>query len=572
MDNFNLRHTAFAIILFFSIMLFFRLGEAEIQPWDEGLYAFRAKAVLEHNSWWDQTEYALGGLYSSTYPPLTVWAMAVSMQYFEPETAVRLFSAFCGSLALLLVFLVALRLVGREMSLMSIIGLAVTLVWYKYSRQGMTDVPVVTLSLLSFWALLKIGESKTVYAAVLWSLLFALAFAGALMSKILVSLLPLLFLAVFLFYKFKFINKFIALAGSFAGIALALPWHIYMIKTYGAEFYRAFAVPHIYKAVELNTQSLGTGYYLNQLIISNPFFVFSLIMLAIAIFKYKKITSLLKNKTAKYVFSVTVLWFGGLLIVFSVSLTKLPHYVVYMVVPAVLLAAFFFENLDKIFSDSRSKWFALLLLVASVFWSLSYQLRQDMKMLLTFQGVTLSSVVFIGIALLFILPLILIPKERLGVITRKILPFVSYLFVIILVVRLVLGNVFFDDMKGGAKNVAYILERLNVSRYVYLYHEHNPSDTLNPQLRWYVGGGLRKKENLSQPLFLNLPEKRIDLKKIKGADSYPDKLMVYYVPDDKNLAYAVIRELKKTRKIISITKNYVIFGTVKYSRQKEKSV
>ena len=81
-----------------------------------------------------------------------------------------------------------------------------------------------------------------------------------------------------------------------------------------------------------------------------------------------------------------------------------------------------------------------------------------------------------------------------------------------------------------------------------MYHRHNDSDTLNPQLLWYASGGLR--ENRVPPHFIHvgLPRNRIDIKKIIETDSLNDKLIVYYVPDDRNLAFAVVRELKKTRK------------------------
>jgi len=160
MNSFTLRHTAFALILFFSITLYVDMGRPEIQPWDEGLYAYRARAALEHNVWWDQTDYAIGGLYSATYPPLTIDVMAVAMKFFPPNIAVRLFPLLSAIASLLLIFLIARRFINAEMSLMCIIGLAVTLVWNRYARQGMTDVPVVMFSLLALWTVLKISESR----------------------------------------------------------------------------------------------------------------------------------------------------------------------------------------------------------------------------------------------------------------------------------------------------------------------------------------------------------------------------------------------------------------------------
>ena len=573
MNSFTLRHTAFALILFFSITLYVDMDRPEIQPWDEGLYAYRARAVLEHNVWWDQTDYAIGGLYSATYPPLTVDIMAVAMKFFPPNLAVRLFSFLSAIASLLLIFLIARRFINAEMSLMCIIGLAVTLAWDRYARQGMTDVPVVMFSLLALWTVLKISESPKILYAILWGLLFALSFAAALMSKILVSFLPLLFVVLFLFQKFSLSSKIIAIGGVIFGIILALPWHLYMFAKYGANFGRAFLAPHIYTAVEANTRSLGVGYYINQLIVANPFFILAIIFLLIAIFRFRKIYRKQLDVEKKYILVLMFVWFTGLLIVFSLSLTKLPHYLVYLTVPAVLLSAFIYEKYHELFSSEKIRWLIFSFILISLFWSLNFDLRQDIKLLLSFQKATADALVFVLISAILLITPLLLKKDKLNKLLNNIMPPVAYTIIIILIIRLIMFNISNNEpyILGG-KYTADVLKKSGTNSFVYLYHQHNASDSLNPQLAWYTDGWNLGK--LADKSFypVPMPKDKIGIKEIQSTDLFKKSMLVYYVPDNKNLVFSVISEVKKTRNIMFVTKNYIIFGQVIHSRKKGKFI
>jgi len=567
-----LKYTALSIVLFFTISIFLQLGKYEIQPWDEGLYAYRAKAVIEHNARWDQTEYSIGGLYSSTYPPLTIWAIAGAMKFFPPETAVRLLSAICGSLSLLLIFVIARRLLDDDLSLLIIIALAVTLAWNKYSRQGMTDVPVVAFSLVSFWSLLRIIEAKKLKNIILFGLLFTASFAAALMSKILVSFLPLLFAAVFLAGKHDLSKKIIVIAALLTAVLTALPWHIYMIQTYGVEFYQAFYAPHIYSAVEANTKSLGIAYYLNQLIVSNPFFIFAIFLFLFLIVKFKLIYSLINKTSGKYVFLVSFIWFGALLILFSLSSTKLPHYIVYMVVPGLILAAFMFEHYNDILKTERIKWFVFAALVASLFWSMSFVLRQEIKQLILLRDYSTGSILFITALCLLFIAGMLMEKNRLANIVKKILPQASYFIIIILVVRLIFVNIFVDNSIAGGKETAKILNYENKDTIVYLYHEYNGSDSLNPQLAWYTNGWNIGKRPGKYCINIPMPKDRISYKAILESDKFKESVLIYYLTNNPELNGFVVYELAKRRRILEPEKNYIIFDVYHKPKKNGKEI
>ena len=137
MKNFNLTHTAIVIIVFFSALLLFRLNSGEVQPWDEGLYAVRAKSILKYSEIIDQSKHSVGGLYSATYPPVLVWAQAGAMKLFgEGLFAIRIFPVVCSIFSLVFIYLISNRIFSKDFSIIIVIGTACTLSWNTFSRRN----------------------------------------------------------------------------------------------------------------------------------------------------------------------------------------------------------------------------------------------------------------------------------------------------------------------------------------------------------------------------------------------------------------------------------------------------
>ena len=566
MDKFNIRHTAAAIIIFFSVSLFFQLDKTEMQPWDEGLYAMRALTVNNYGNFWDQTPHAIGGLYSSTYPPLTIWIMAFNMKFMEPHVAVRLFSAICGAAAMLFIFLISRRFLSGEMSLVTIIALAVTLAWNKYSRQGMTDVPLMTMSIMALWTVIKLKEATTTAAGFLYAAIFMLAFAMGLMTKVIISFLPLLFVVMFI-RKFDNTKKLLIILSSVLGLALAFPWHFYMAKTYGYEFYKVFFASHIYSSVENNSPLLGVFYYFNQLIITNPFLILALIFTAV-FFYYRKRIMNWTDETGMTIIQTLIVWFGAGFVLLSLSMTKLPHYALYLILPGIILSAYFYEKADEDKFPASWKWWVLSAIIVTFFWSVSYELRQEFKELITLEAVTWKSLFLAGMILFLIIYGWRSTPEMKSKILNPAFASMSYFILIILVVRIIFISVlFYDGNISGGLAACYYLEKSDKSSFVYLYHEHNASDSLNPQLAWYSKGwtcNWRKGKSFHP---MGMPKNKISFKTIFGSDKYFREYLVYYIPEDRELSDAVITELSQTRPIIQRTRNYMIFGPVMFNRR-----
>lgn len=563
LENSRFRHTSIAVISFFSIFLFFHLQKAEIHPWDEGLYAIRALSIIEGGNIIDQTQNALGGLYSSTYPPLSVWMMALFMKIFGVgELAVRFFSFICSIGSITLIYLISLRLFNEEKSIFSVILVSISIAWNVYSRQGMTEIPIIFFSFLCLWSLIKIGESEKSSKSFLLSLIFGLSFAFSLMTKIVVSFLPLLFAIIYLIYRRKDL-KYILLA-LFIGLMLAFPWHYYMYSNYGESFLKAFFVPHIYSAVENNVPQAGFFYYFNQLIISNPFAIFAFISILVII-KFK----ILGQRTGiqSYLLTTIIIWFFSLFTIFSLSITKLPHYIVYFLIPSIILSVKVFDVLETKSISPRTIWYIFSFLIISTLWAIGDGLRADMKIFLKDFTISLPIIIFLIVSagLLFgglILKTSILEKIKFTYYSR-----ISYIILLMLVLRIVFYTSFAPTEKeAGAKRTVEFIQHLNQEKCIYLFHFYNTSDTINPQLEWYFKVNTTEKDRRPDDLKISLKNDNLDIRSLRKIDNYPNLFVVYYLPQSVELKLMVVQDILQTRNIVFQTRKYIVFGRKKTDR------
>ncbi|OGU11827.1 MAG: hypothetical protein A2X61_15490 [Ignavibacteria bacterium GWB2_35_12] len=546
------------VIALMAIIIFINLGSGEIQPWDEGLYAIRAKSILHFNDFLDQTAYSPGGLYSSTYPPLTIWFISGAMSIFgENQFSVRLFSALCSVAALIFIFLISRRVASFKFSLLAVILTGATLVWNKFSREGMTDIPLTFFFILTFWASIKLRESDDKKKIILFSAIFAVGFASALMTKIVISFLPLLF--VFLTFVENNNKKWYLLVASIAAIALASPWYIYMISQHGAPFYKALLVPHIYSVVETNSPKLGVLYYLNQLLVSNSYILFTFVFLLMFIsdnFR-KKINELIESK---YILYTVIMWFSIAFIVLSLSRTKMLHYAVYMVPPAIFIAIVFIENIREIIKNNKIISVLLICVVALIIWSFNPGLREDIKILFTDFSFTNASFIYflfilVSIASVLFLYINLFDKW----ISKYMIPIVYFITTILLFNIIVLNGFYRLGHSYGAEKAAGFVLDSKENSFVYLYHEATAADSLNPQLAWYTKGIMNQwvKGKTYKPYTLPLNQKIVDV--LNDMKSLKENIVIYYKPREKEFAEIVNKNVSKEWKITEYCDRYIVF-------------
>lgn len=543
-------------IIFFGILLTLIAGvwSFEIQPWDEALYALRALSIFDTGNLIDQTDGSLGGLYSSTSPPLTIWAIFASMKLFGVnEFSVRLFSLLCSFASTVIIYYITVNFVDKKWALLSPILLNSALIWNNFSRQAMTEIPLITFSLLCFLMVCKLYTNNYYRKNVLYAGVFALSFAAGLLTKITISLFPLLFVLIFLLSKELKEKKRLLLVASLVGILLTLPYYLYMINTHGEVYYRALLLPHISEAVEGNSRQSGVFYYINLLLISSPLVVYFFFIFKVFRIKLKDSG---RQFSENFFFFANIIAFIAFFLAFSFSITKNPHYLCYMIPFAVMLVVYIISKLSQVQMSRLSVFTLLSLLITALFWSSLYTFRQDFK---AFSIFAMPINIYNLVLIIAIIGVLLFSIKNLHTKLGKMLS--SYQFImfisILLLCRVIYSNLMIDPQIGfSTSSTINYMKYKNISNYTILYEKKNEGDSLMPQLAWY--SKINKVKQASRKI--DFSDKNTQLEReIKEIDN---EYIILYTPEGlPNIKPEILETLKK-RILMKHFNNYLIFSKV----------
>jgi uncharacterized membrane protein len=468
----------FFLLSFFVIVRFYNLGFKEIQMWDEALYAVRAKAIYYFNCWLDQTDYAEGGLYSSSHPPLYIWLTALLYKLFTiNEFTSRFFSALFSSLCLVLTYLLIKKFFNRKSALISIPFLGSIYLFNFYSRQGQLDIAYIffiTLSIYFYLEFLNGGKKRYI-------LIFGASIGFALMTKIIVGFFAIITIFIFLLIelvrknvKFKEVLSQIATL-TLTGLILSLPWHIFMLKIHNGNFINTFFKFHIIErlseGVEGNIPELGYFYILNQLVVQFP---------PVALVFFDLFESLKKLKTADSKKLLLQSWFWTTFLITSISKTKIPTYALPSFIPAVIISSVYIVEL----TERKQNSLALSTVLISFIWSSSQNLRNGVKEFFKFHISNFS----ITQTALFLISLVISPF-LVSIVKSKVKSLNDFILSITLLIStlVVFKTIIFTDYErfnDGAEKVANFIDNSNYQTLFYLYTPHSTKG-MNPQLTFY---------------------------------------------------------------------------------------
>jgi 4-amino-4-deoxy-L-arabinose transferase-like glycosyltransferase len=173
------------VLLAASVLVLTNLTTLEIQPSDEGYYALRAKAIVDYGCWLDQTEYAIGGFYSSSHPPLLIWLMAATAKAVGLNAfSLRVWSAIAFVLCVWCVYDITKSTTGDQAaSILAALAAAFSPMMLWYGRMAQFDMLVTMLSAAQIMFYLRyLSTNRPLY---LWTC--GLALGLALLSKTLVG-------------------------------------------------------------------------------------------------------------------------------------------------------------------------------------------------------------------------------------------------------------------------------------------------------------------------------------------------------------------------------------------------
>jgi len=308
---------------------FFALGRAPLFDVDEGAFS---EATLEMFQRGDFLSTYLNGEPRYDKPVLIYWLQAASVAAFGTnEFAFRLPSALCATLWVVLTFLFARRYFPVERALLAAAVTATSLGVYVIGRVATADAllnMLIAASMFAVWLHLETGRRGWLMAA------FAAIGLGFLAKGPVAVLIPLA--VTFAFCLLRRDLKTWARAvfdplGLLLFAVVALPWYALILHREGWAFVQGFFLKHNVGRFggTLQGHAGSLVYYVPVVLIGSLPFTALLI----------RVLARLRQVWRDDLQCFLLLWFAFVFVFFSLSGTKLPHYVLYGMTGMFILMA-----------------------------------------------------------------------------------------------------------------------------------------------------------------------------------------------------------------------------------------
>ena len=368
----NLYKIYIFLVVFLCAVKLPALFSADIQPWDEGMYASRVLSIHINGDFWDQSSHSVGGFYSGSHPPLLIWIGYVFTLILGTSAWVfKIIPFLFGLGCVFLILKLGQKLFDLKTGFFAALIFASNLMFNIFAKRFQFDIPYTFLILLAlyFFTMYMYDPRKKyiIYTGIVFGL--------CLMIKILVGFyIPIILFGLYLLKRKEIPFKFSDLVMlTSVGVLIALPWHLFMILTYGNDFMHYFLGFHILDraliGVEENVKASGPLYHINYLLSIIPF--------SIIVF-FSLFRDIRKFRTLDWKKVLLWVWFLSGLIITAVFRTKLEVYVLLFLAPGCFLIPLYIFELRKGFTIAK-----LLLFCGVVFnalWMASFYYRQDIRL------------------------------------------------------------------------------------------------------------------------------------------------------------------------------------------------
>jgi len=306
---------------------------------DEGVFAEATREMLINHNF--ITTY-LNGHLRFDKPILIYWLQAISIYFFGLNTfAIRLPSAIAATFWSFGIYFFTKKLFDDKIAVLSAFFMATTLQITLIGKAAMADSLLnmfIAFSMLSLYLYLK--ENKEKYLL----LSFAFIGFGVLTKGPIAILIPLATYFTYALIKKEF-KKFLKDVFNIKGLIIfsiiALPWYILEYHQEGMKFIKGFFLKNNIKRFDTTLERHGGSifYYI-------PVILIGLLPWSGLFVKYLiSLKNLLKND---FIFFGSI-WFFFVFIFFSISGTKLPHYIIYGYTPLFIFMALIFEKVKNDF-------------------------------------------------------------------------------------------------------------------------------------------------------------------------------------------------------------------------------
>ncbi|MEM8805811.1 MAG: glycosyltransferase family 39 protein [Cyanobacteria bacterium P01_G01_bin.38] len=297
---------------------FFNLEHQSLIAYDEGLYASRARLMLDTGDWvhpWDTLHHKTPGPY---------WLLAISMQVLgQNELAVRLPSVLASLGCTILTYEIGKRLIGSAAALWGSLSLSVTFLWLQYSRFATPDIVFTCGILLSVFCLLRAEESLSQNRSQNYSgcqFLAGFCLGLGFLVRSFLAALPMLCLVPYLIFeqrRHRHLSSPSLYVGFLTGLLPTLMWLYLCWQRFGGALWQELvAFPRRLGVEQSQSGDNPLFYPLNLLVNDFPWVFFTIAGLYL-VFRYNRLRYTRLWLLAYPVFCLAIL---------SAATTRMPHY------------------------------------------------------------------------------------------------------------------------------------------------------------------------------------------------------------------------------------------------------
>jgi 4-amino-4-deoxy-L-arabinose transferase-like glycosyltransferase len=329
------QHSPIALLLFFIFIAFFLpLPLAPLFDLDEGAFSEATREMLVGK---DYITTYLNGELRFDKPILIYWLQLLSVKLFGlNEFALRLPSAIAGALWAGTIYWFVKRTINAQTAFFATLFMIVALQINMIAKAAIADALLnlwIAISMFTLYLYYKEQKRQWLYIA------FLTISLGVLTKGPVAIMIPLI--VTFLFFVLeKRVIQWLKMVFNPVGIVIfmvvALPWYIAEYMAQGQAFIDGFFLKHNVSrfSAAMETHSGTLFYFIPVLLVGVMPFTYFAIKAIIHLKSY------LHDPLKRYLF----LWFAFVFLFFSLSGTKLPHYVIYGYTPLFILAGLYVEK------------------------------------------------------------------------------------------------------------------------------------------------------------------------------------------------------------------------------------
>lgn len=336
-DPFLERYAPFIMALLIFLSFYFNLGSVPLFDLDEGAFSEATREMLLSG---DYITTYLGGELRFDKPILIYWLQALSVKLFGlNEFALRLPSALAATFWAIILYFFSKKVFDSKVALLSTIFMISSLQITVVAKAAIADALLnmwIAASMFSILIYIKRGEKRWLYIA------FAAIGFGMLTKGPVAVMIPVAVTFIYFAIKRDLMIWFRSIfnpIGIAIFLAIALPWYFLEYQDQGMKFIEGFFLKHNISRFENSFEghSGSIFYYIPVLLVG--LMPFSGILLA----SLAHIKRWIEEDMTLFL----VIWFAFVFIFFSLSGTKLPHYVIYGYTPLFIIMALQFSKIES---------------------------------------------------------------------------------------------------------------------------------------------------------------------------------------------------------------------------------